>query len=206
MEEITKAPAEEVVQNKKKTEKRSTRGKHSYRTQPYDHRSPSANSAGTPCGSSDESPLDEEEFENVGSTNDQKKYRRIQANKRERTRMHTVNAAFDCLRDLVPTYPSNRKLSKIETLRLACAYIQDLAQLLNDTSAMHGEDVNIYGENFARMHHLQANMPGYGTSQTPFKTEFSSQDVNCGNFHMHRAPSLYVASVSITISTHTLFC
>lgn len=199
MAEITKKVVEETVQNKKKMEKRGSRGKHSYRTQPYDHRSPSANSAGTPCGSSDESPIDEEEeetFEFGGG--EQKKHRRVQANKRERTRMHTVNAAFDCLRDLVPTYPSNRKLSKIETLRLACAYIQDLAQLLNDTSStMHGEDVNIYGENFARMQQLQANMPGgYATtgSQSPFKAEFS-QD---GNFQNYRAPNPYVSITLIS--------
>lgn len=56
--------------------------------------------------------------------------KRKAANTRERKRMHTVNSAFDQLRELVPTYPSNRKLSKIDTLRLACTYIQDLVSIL----------------------------------------------------------------------------
>ena len=56
-----------------------------------------------------------------------KQQRRAAANTRERTRMHTVNSAFEMLRKLVPAYPANRKLSKIETLRLACSYIEELS-------------------------------------------------------------------------------
>lgn len=61
-----------------------------------------------------------------------KQQRRAAANTRERTRMHTVNSAFEMLRKLVPAYPTNRKLSKIETLRLACSYIEDLSALLRE--------------------------------------------------------------------------
>nr|CAD7194856.1 unnamed protein product [Timema douglasi] len=44
-----------------------------------------------------------------------------------------VNSAFTTLRTLIPTEPVDRKLSKIETLRLASSYISHLqAQLLAD--------------------------------------------------------------------------
>ncbi|KAL7031351.1 hypothetical protein ACKWTF_006972 [Chironomus riparius] len=51
---------------------------------------------------------------------------RNQANARERFRTHSVNSAFNTLRLLIPTEPKNRKLSKIETLRLAKSYISHL--------------------------------------------------------------------------------
>ncbi|XP_058448616.1 pancreas transcription factor 1 subunit alpha isoform X2 [Malaya genurostris] len=55
---------------------------------------------------------------------------RSQANARERFRTHSVNSAFTNLRLLIPTEPRNRKLSKIETLRLAKSYISHLIAIL----------------------------------------------------------------------------
>ena len=55
---------------------------------------------------------------------------RRHANARERTRTHSVNDGFVLLRNLIPTEPVNRKLSKIETLRLATSYIWHLNSLL----------------------------------------------------------------------------
>ncbi|CAI2733429.1 unnamed protein product [Schistosoma spindalis] len=52
------------------------------------------------------------------------------ANERERTRTASVNDAFLMLRNLIPTEPINRKLSKIETLRLASSYISHLHAIL----------------------------------------------------------------------------
>lgn len=52
------------------------------------------------------------------------------ANARERDRTHSVNTAFTALRTLIPTEPADRKLSKIETLRLASSYIHHLANVL----------------------------------------------------------------------------
>lgn len=52
------------------------------------------------------------------------------ANARERDRTHSVNTAFTALRTLIPTEPAERKLSKIETLRLASSYISHLANVL----------------------------------------------------------------------------
>ena len=42
----------------------------------------------------------------------------------------SVNSAFVTLRTLIPTEPADRKLSKIETLRLATSYISHLATQL----------------------------------------------------------------------------
>ncbi|XP_063536478.1 transcription factor 15-like isoform X1 [Cydia strobilella] len=52
---------------------------------------------------------------------------RCQANARERDRtQNSVNMAFNTLRLLIPTEPPDRKLSKIEILRLAGSYITHL--------------------------------------------------------------------------------
>ena len=52
-------------------------------------------------------------------------------NERERGRTQSVNGAFASLRGMIPTEPKDRKLSKIETLRLAASYIEHLAATLN---------------------------------------------------------------------------
>ncbi|XP_074600620.1 uncharacterized protein LOC141854730 [Brevipalpus obovatus] len=51
------------------------------------------------------------------------------ANNRERNRTQNLNHALAHLRTLIPTKPVDRKLSKIETLRLASSYINHLSNL-----------------------------------------------------------------------------
>ncbi|XP_072279842.1 neurogenin-3 [Pyxicephalus adspersus] len=60
----------------------------------------------------------------------QKKNRRIKANDRERNRMHNLNSALDELRNVLPTFPDDAKLTKIETLRFAYNYIWALSETL----------------------------------------------------------------------------
>lgn len=55
---------------------------------------------------------------------------RFQANVRERKRMISINSAFEELRFHVPTFPFEKRLSKIDTLRLAIAYIALLKEIL----------------------------------------------------------------------------
>ena len=55
---------------------------------------------------------------------------KTQNNERERGRTQSVNGAFAFLRGLIPTEPVDRKLSKIETLRLATSYIEHLVNQL----------------------------------------------------------------------------
>lgn len=57
--------------------------------------------------------------------------RRMEANARERNRMHSLNNALDSLRKVVPCYSKTQKLSKIETLRLAKNYICVLSETLS---------------------------------------------------------------------------
>ncbi|GJQ67286.1 hypothetical protein Trydic_g8187 [Trypoxylus dichotomus] len=61
-----------------------------------------------------------------------KRSRRLKANDRERNRMHMLNEALDRLRCVLPTFPEDTKLTKIETLRFAHSYIYALMQALND--------------------------------------------------------------------------
>ncbi|XP_034454703.1 protein atonal homolog 8 isoform X1 [Hippoglossus hippoglossus] len=64
--------------------------------------------------------------------------RRLLANARERTRVHTISAAFEALRKQVPCYSYGQKLSKLAILRIACNYILSLAQLAElDYSSDH---------------------------------------------------------------------
>lgn len=65
--------------------------------------------------------------------------RRLLANARERTRVHTISAAFEALRKQVPCYSYGQKLSKLAILRIACNYILSLAQLAQlDYGPEHG--------------------------------------------------------------------
>ncbi|XP_068944854.1 fer3-like protein [Petaurus breviceps papuanus] len=52
------------------------------------------------------------------------------ANIRERKRMLNLNEAFDQLRKKVPTFAYEKRLSRIETLRLAIVYISFMTELL----------------------------------------------------------------------------
>lgn len=59
-----------------------------------------------------------------------KRTRRLKANDRERSRMHSLNSALETLREVLPSYPEDTKLTKIETLRCANNYIWALSEML----------------------------------------------------------------------------
>lgn len=56
---------------------------------------------------------------------------RVMANVRERQRTQSLNEAFNQLRQIIPTLPSD-KLSKIQTLKLATRYIDFLYTVLRN--------------------------------------------------------------------------
>jgi atonal protein 8 len=58
--------------------------------------------------------------------------RRIEANARERTRVHTISAAYETLRKAVPAYSHTQKLSKLSVLRVACSYILTLSRMAGE--------------------------------------------------------------------------
>ena len=57
------------------------------------------------------------------------------ANIRERRRMFNLNESFDRLRTQIPTFPYEKRLSRIETLRLAISYISFMDELLSKTDS-----------------------------------------------------------------------
>ncbi|XP_039631127.1 neurogenin-1 [Polypterus senegalus] len=59
-----------------------------------------------------------------------KRNRRVKANDRERNRMHNLNDALDELRRVLPAFPDDTKLTKIETLRFAHNYIWALSETI----------------------------------------------------------------------------
>ena len=59
-----------------------------------------------------------------------KKQRRAKANDRERNRMQMLNVALEKLRLVLPAFPDETKLTKIETLRFANNYIWALTESL----------------------------------------------------------------------------
>ncbi|ODM92140.1 Pancreas transcription factor 1 subunit alpha [Orchesella cincta] len=52
------------------------------------------------------------------------------ANMRERKRMQSINDAFEGLRAHIPTLPYEKRLSKVDTLRLAIGYINFLSEVV----------------------------------------------------------------------------
>ncbi|WAQ94055.1 PTF1A-like protein [Mya arenaria] len=66
-------------------------------------------------------------------------FRKVQqrkaANMRERRRMKSINDAFDCLRKCLPVQDTvERKLSKVDTLKLAMTYIANLAEVIKSSN------------------------------------------------------------------------
>ena len=101
-----------------------------------------------PLDLSPDSPLPDQEASSCTSPNDtsrtrrirrnyknMSRQRRIEANARERTRVHLISAAFDSLRQAVPAYAHNQRLSKLAVLRVACSYIMALTRLAEDDSS-----------------------------------------------------------------------
>ncbi|KAI8515087.1 noradrenergic neuron fate commitment [Branchiostoma belcheri] len=57
-------------------------------------------------------------------------------NERERQRVRMVNMGFANLRNLVPDGRTNKKMSKVETLRSAMEYIRQLKELVEEHDAV----------------------------------------------------------------------
>jgi hypothetical protein len=55
--------------------------------------------------------------------------RRVEANARERQRVHTITAAFETLQAAIPSEDENAKLSKLSVIKIATAYIMALSRM-----------------------------------------------------------------------------
>lgn len=107
------------------------------------------------------------------NTSVHKQRHRAIANARERDRTESVNYAFTLLRSLLPTDPPNRKLSKIEVLRLATSYIQHLDNVRSAMSVVKRTDQQ-----------RSNNISFYLDSSTRLPVTFAQKMVN------HFAPSV----------------
>ncbi len=67
------------------------------------------------------------------------------ANIRERRRMFNLNEAFDELRTRVPTFAYEKRLSRIETLRLAITYISFMADVVEGKDPKEVKLVSLKG-------------------------------------------------------------
>lgn len=112
---------------------------------------------------------------------------RVKANKKERRRTQSINQAFSELRRHIPDVPSDTKLSKIKTLRLAISYISHLMDVLNGSE----DDCSPSGPHNGCHRHFNNNY------------EYSAQSSHRANssdfFHNQRASY----SVRISLSHET---
>ncbi|XP_037957164.1 protein dimmed [Teleopsis dalmanni] len=87
--------------------------------------------------------------------------RRLESNERERMRMHSLNDAFQSLREVIPHVEMERRLSKIETLTLAKNYIINLTHIIlskrNEESSLDLDGVLLNGGDTANSSGVTSN-------------------------------------------------
>lgn len=93
---------------------------------PLPQTSSSASSSSTQISPTSNKPSSQRNYKNMT------RERRIEANARERTRVHTISAAYDTLRKSIPSYSNTQKLSKLSVLRVACSYILTLSRMTGE--------------------------------------------------------------------------
>ncbi len=74
-----------------------------------------------------------------GFNSNQTTEQRRAANMRERRRMQSINDAFEKLRTQLPTLPYEKKISKVDTLKMAIGYINFLTETLNNDTRYNSQ-------------------------------------------------------------------
>ncbi|XP_053602442.1 basic helix-loop-helix neural transcription factor TAP [Plodia interpunctella] len=124
-----------------------------------------------------------------------KRNRRMKANDRERNRMHMLNEALDRLRCVLPTFPEDTKLTKIETLRFAHNYIFALSQTLESLDNINsGNTPTGVSQNYEKIQNY--SIAGEKTTKDAFrdiflipnKTEEYNSDGSYRNFQGFSRP------------------
>lgn len=95
-----------------------------------------------------------------------KRIRRVKANDRERNRMHMLNHALDRLRTVLPTFPEETKLTKIETLRFAHNYIWALSQTLDVVESNQHQNLDGIGNIQVNVGNVTVSISDQGSSIT----------------------------------------
>nr|ALJ33552.1 PTFb [Clytia hemisphaerica] len=86
---------------------------------------------------------------------------RSAANLRERRRMQCINEAFEGLRSHIPTLPYEKRLSKVDTLRLAICYINFLTELVGSD----GEPADIENDLYQSQYSNQGKIVIYSATK-----------------------------------------
>uniref|UniRef100_A0A8D8ZKB0 Heart- and neural crest derivatives-expressed protein 2 n=1 Tax=Cacopsylla melanoneura TaxID=428564 RepID=A0A8D8ZKB0_9HEMI len=100
--------------------------------------------------------------------------RRNTANKKERRRTQSINNAFSDLRECIPNVPSDTKLSKIKTLRLATSYISYLMKVLETDDIISIDD---FKADLSSHSHRKSQKNQYENSNNSNSGDQSSQYV-----------------------------
>lgn len=127
---VQKSSEKKTISDKKKTQTTKITDEPDIKIDETDFLNKSSSSSSSTKSESKSRPTPQRNYKNMT------RERRIEANARERTRVHTISAAFDTLRQSIPSYSNTQKLSKLSVLRVACAYILTL-------SRMAGEDYSV---------------------------------------------------------------
>lgn len=85
--------------------------------------------------------------------------------------MFNLNEAFDKLRRKVPTFAYEKRLSRIETLRLAITYIGFMTELLTGTPTK-SRSADSYGT--MNGHHHPSAIPAHHLHPSAFQRDFVS--------------------------------
>ena len=96
----------------------------------------------------------------------------------EKTRLVSINEAFEILRTHIPTFPYERRLSKIDTLHLAISYINLLECVLESGMNLYDYLNSVISNSFQNNSSNQMIKPCWATSgnfnfQTKFNLFFS---------------------------------
>jgi hypothetical protein len=87
-------------------------------------------------------------YQNITSKRPRLSYnKRLEANARERERVHNLTAAFESLRQVIPMYGDQPKLSRLSILRIACSYVLVLGAL-NEMDFSEGQNAYTFNECF----------------------------------------------------------
>jgi hypothetical protein len=87
----------------------------------------------------------------------------------ERNRLISINEAFDILRVNIPTFPYERRLSKIDTLHLAISYINLLELVLESNMSLYDYiKATIFGSFGSKKSNRYSSKPVWATSGNEF--------------------------------------
>ncbi|CAG9765625.1 unnamed protein product [Ceutorhynchus assimilis] len=107
------------------------------------------------------------------------------ANLRERKRMQSINDAFEGLRAHIPTLPYEKRLSKVDTLKLAIGYINFLGELVRTDRNANTEHFNGHRKTSPKDEPKKIIVRGAGGLYTAHSLSWSREKQPNSNGTMH---------------------